>query len=762
MLFALMGVALMTVTDLPVGSAPPPVPFPHFPDRLHAFVWRNWSLVPLERLAQVLGAKPDEVKQIGRAMGLPAPPRLSVSHQRRSALTVIRRNWHLLPYEQLLTLLAMTAEQLAYTLREDDFLYIKLGSLKPRCEPIRYSPPDAMTRQRAAEIAEIVRPFFARRAGERREPLFHFVEELSRPLPPETSVQPAEYRLSPRFCYSYFALYGDPLMEKECDPYPDGYLARLARAGVDGVWLQAVLYKLAPFPWNPMLSAEHAKRLANLRKLVTRARRHGIGIYLYLNEPRAMPVSFFTPRPELKGVTEADYATLCTSQPEVRKYLTDAVEGLCRAVPDLAGLFTISASENLTHCWSHGGGASCPRCSHRSAGEVIAEVNACIQEGIAKAGAKTRLIAWDWGWPDDQVETILRALPRETALMSVSEWNLPIRRGGVESVVGEYSISAVGPGPRAKRHWGLAQRLGKKTFAKIQAGITWELSAVPYIPALENVAQHAVALQERGLEGLMLGWTLGGYPSPNLQVVAEVVKKQSEPPADAVGSALHTVAAGQYGLERAPKVVQAWREFSAAFREFPFHIGLVYTGPMQVGPANLLWAEPTNYRATMVGFPYDDLDTWREVYPPEIFIQQFDRIADGFHKGLDTLSEAARIPVTVGASGKEEALRAERSVAEAAAIHFRSVANQARFILARRSLAGAVTTEGKREPRAILTQALRDEITLATRLYTLQSSDSRIGFEASNQYYYVPLDLIEKVLNCRHLLEKALQSQAIR
>ena len=37
--------------------------------------------------------------------------------------------------------------------------------------------------------------------------------------------------------------------------------------------------------------------------------------------------------------------------------------------------------------------------------------------------------------------------------MSVSEWDMPIRRGGVDSVVGEYALSAIGPGPRATRHW---------------------------------------------------------------------------------------------------------------------------------------------------------------------------------------------------------------------------------------------------------------------------------------------------------------------
>jgi hypothetical protein len=51
---------------------------------------------------------------------------------------------------------------------------------------------------------------------------------------------------------------------------------------------------------------------------------------------------------------------------------------------------------------------------------------------------------------------------------------------------------------------------------------------------------------------------------------------------------------------------------------------------------------------------------------------------------------------------------------------------------------------------------LQDEIQTASRLFTLTLQDSRIGYEASNHYYYLPLDLVEKVINCRHILDTAL------
>ena len=69
MLLAILGAMLVMAADLPAGPAPPPVALPHFPDRLHAFVWRNWPLVPTARLAQTVGAKPADIVRMGEAMG---------------------------------------------------------------------------------------------------------------------------------------------------------------------------------------------------------------------------------------------------------------------------------------------------------------------------------------------------------------------------------------------------------------------------------------------------------------------------------------------------------------------------------------------------------------------------------------------------------------------------------------------------------------------------------------------------------------------
>jgi hypothetical protein len=191
------------------------------------------------------------------------------------------------------------------------------------------------------------------------------------------------------------------------------------------------------------------------------------------------------------------------------------------------------------------------------------------------------------------------------------------------------------------------------------------------------------------LNGLMLGWTLGGYPSPNLEVVAalagEVAGEQRPGDKSSSEVAMEMVARRRFGPRLAPGIVRAWREFSAALSQFPFHGSLAYNAPLQFGPSNLLWGEPTGYQATMIGFPYDDLEGWRAVYPAEGFIAQFDKISAGFDQAIATLKLALQANQKQLQIAERRAAAEELNVAEA--VHFRSTANQARFVITRRALA---------------------------------------------------------------------------
>src|SRR5690606_16358518 len=110
-LFTITGIVLQAQAQLPVGAHPPAIEFKHFPNRVYALVWRNWNLVEPARIAQTIGCRTKEVVAIAQSMGLPPAASLSPDFKKRIYITVIRRNWHLLPYHQLLTLLDMTADE---------------------------------------------------------------------------------------------------------------------------------------------------------------------------------------------------------------------------------------------------------------------------------------------------------------------------------------------------------------------------------------------------------------------------------------------------------------------------------------------------------------------------------------------------------------------------------------------------------------------------------------------------------------------------
>src|SRR5690606_25730520 len=144
----------------------------HFPDRVHEFVWRNWNVVEPAKLAKILGASTRDVTSLAESMGLPPAQPIPEEQLTRGYITLIRRNWHLLPYEQLLELLEWTPERLDFALREDDFLWVKLGRLKPQCEPLRFRPPDEATRHRAAEIRRVVEEALGSEIQQPAEPRF--------------------------------------------------------------------------------------------------------------------------------------------------------------------------------------------------------------------------------------------------------------------------------------------------------------------------------------------------------------------------------------------------------------------------------------------------------------------------------------------------------------------------------------------------------------------------------------------------------------
>lgn len=281
--------------------------YDYFPTTWQAVVWRNWGYVPVERIAKILQTSCDNIIKAASDMGLNPHEPVQEIWETRGYLTLIRNNWHLCTYEQLLTLLDMTEEMLAFILKEDDFLWIKLGCLKPRVEAPRYKPLSEEQERQTYEIARLFKECFPK-VGTVTDNGFEFLEKFYQPLEEHEYVDlEINGNTNLRMVYPYFALYGDTLKDDEVDPLPERLLVEYAKVGINGIWMQGVLYQLIEFPFDPSVSEGWEIRLRTLKKLVAKAKKYGIGIYLYLNEPRSMPETFFDTYPHLRGEQEGDF-----------------------------------------------------------------------------------------------------------------------------------------------------------------------------------------------------------------------------------------------------------------------------------------------------------------------------------------------------------------------------------------------------------------------------------------------------------------------
>ncbi len=710
---------------LPSVSEKPALSFDWFSCRWQVILWRNWGLVPLERLAAALRANQTDLVAAAALLGLDPEQKADPNWLTRGYLTIIRQNWHICTYEQICTLLAISEEQLAFILKEDDFFWHKMGKLKPALAEAHYRPLTAAEEEKTKAAASYLHALLPASSWQ-QENAFAFLEQFTRQLTDdERRAAQAEIRpnKSLRTVYSYFALYGDPLLTPELDPFPEALLAEYARMGVKGVWLQGILYQLVNFPFAPEMSQDKEIRLANLRVLVQRAARYDIGVYLYFNEPRAMGEAFFAKYPDLRGTKEGDFYAMCSSQQSVQQYLQDAAFELFSQVDGLAGFFTITMSENLTNCYSRKGeGQACPRCSKRKPWEIVAEVNNLLARGAKKANPKARAIAWNWAWPIDWHNRIMPLLTEGQIIQCTSETFLPTRIGGVAGHVVDYTMSLAGPGEHAKTFWKSAQASGLAASAKVQFNNTWEMSAVPWLPVFDQVAEHVQGLKAADVQHLQLSWTLGGYPSPNLKLANQLMDGQGD---------VSSFMLDWLGAELGGVADKAQQLFSKAFANFPFHIGVLYVAPQNYGPMVPFQLEDTGYKASMIGFPYDNLDGWRAIYPRDIFYQQFAKLTEGWQKGLDLMQ-----PYLGQSTDFDDMWRQ----AAAAYCHFASTTHQIQFVLERDSTAN----------KEVMRKIIAAERDIVLDLIKLRQEDSRIGYESSNHYYYSLHDLAEKLLNLKY------------
>ncbi len=668
-------------------------------------IFLNYGIVKTDSIAKILKTSPDKVTEAAKLMGL---ERLKYEPrwQKDGYVTILRNNWDILTKAQLCILLEMSEAELEALLRDYDFLGEKLGEQR-LSGSAEYNAPSA---EELAEMAKI-RSFVNDNYIEPAVKPFDFF-----PYPAKALTLPEKQNIPDRFISSYCAKFNGALLDDELSDYNDEYLMHLKGVGTNGIWLHENLRNLADFPFDTSFSPDYKIRVSNLRKLTERCAKYGIGVYLYLNEPRSLPAKFFEKYPELCGqrTDDGDFC-LCTSKPEVRDYLYCAIKELAQSVPLLKGVMTITMSENATHChskkWAQGK-TDCPHCKNRAPEETAAEINNIIARALKDGNGQTRLIAnlWGWsgfmGWSEEQTMHGVSLLDKNVDILCVSEYSKKFCRGGVDAEVVDYSISVTGPSDISKRTLELAKSRGHRIWAKIQINNSWECSAVPYLPTFSLMARHINNLKDIGISGLMMSWSLGGYPGGALPYCNAL---------SAYGNFDEKAWYKDTFGENSDAVMHAEKIFSSAFEHFPFSVDGLYFGGQTLGVGNDILTRHNGRESSMVCFTRDDYEKYTAPYGIDIYTKLYTELCEEWEKGLSLIE---------GLCGNAE-LESFKNVSLGAYIHFKS------------ALMSAVAARCKREnDKKGLLRCAAVQLELTKKMYALISRDATIGFEMTNHYYY--------------------------
>ena len=691
------------------------LPINNFPTKWQTLIFRNYGYVSLDKLAATLHCDETVIKREAARMGL-----VGVAYEEdweeKGYITIIRNNWYLLPYSQLVILLGISEERLEYILQNDDFLSVKLGNFKPACEEIVYRPLTETELEETAFIADTVCRY---RKKTQKKPL-NFFEDFNR----QSVLKDFSHT---RIVHGYLSPCGDAFSVDSETYLPDALLAEYAFQGINGIWLHGLLSNLSFYPFDERLSIGYERRREQLKRLVARCQKYGIKIYLYLNEPRAFPEERLGKYAHLAGRREDGYVALCFSRKEVQEYLYNAVRSLFEDVRGLGGIITITMSENMTHCHYRPKG-NCPVCKNVSPQSLAASVNNVMAKALRDSGSDAELIANLWGWSPfmewSTAQTLegVTLLDKDISVMCVSEYDLDIEKGGVKSRIIDYSIGNPGPSEITRKTLQEAKENGHNVYAKIQTNNSWECSAAPYLPLFDLTYHHIENLRAIGVEDYMLTWTLGGYPSPMLGMITEFCE---------IGEkfSLEKWYEKTFGANK-EVVHRAVGLFCEGFQEFPFSLDSLYYSPKTLGCANLWDIEAQENQSTMVCFAFDDYETWIKPYPIEIYLSQYEKLLKLWGQGCVELKKAE----------ETELLKEIKICAETAYCHFKSDYLQTKFSYLKRT--------DKKEEISIL---LSDEASNTERLLSLLYQDAKVGYETSNHYFYSERNLLEKLFNIQKL-----------
>ncbi|HLJ17658.1 MAG TPA: hypothetical protein VKV15_24390 [Bryobacteraceae bacterium] len=536
--------------------------------------------------------------------------------------------------------------------------------------------------------------------------------------------------LSPRITSAPF--YSRSEFDIPIDQYTDGLLERISRGGFNAIWVWGDLEDFGHSDVFPELDHGVAQRQAQLNRLISRAGRYGIDVYMQLaNYP--LPKEFFELHPDVRGSSLPVFAqgyVLCTSVPKVRGYMRSAVHNLASAAPGLKGLMLIVGGEGFLHCYTRKN--TCPRCSRRTPQQTIAEFSSAIFEGARDGNPNISVALWPYSasntWSKDdttQSRLIARLPPGMTWLTEFAKEGA-ISFGGITIPAYDYPITIVGPSDRFAKQSGMARDRGLGLWVKTEHAIALEFIQTPYIPVFFQWAERFHHINTSpGVSAEFANWMHYGFmPGRATDLFYWNIWEYSE---DAE-TTLRRIATRDFGEAASGYALRAWRLFSDAIQQYPFS-GPMAMGVVQKGPAHPLFFDP-NYRPRHgSGRQFKNDLTWTRPWGPELAISQMEKMERLWTLGFDELLQAER---AADPADRPEVHR-ELGVAAALLACIRSTAHVGRFYMLREQLQAATDKKKARDLLDSMIRVAQAEIRNAREALPYVRADSRLGYANSGK-----------------------------
>ena len=539
--------------------------------------------------------------------------------------------------------------------------------------------------------------------------------------------------------------------------HTDARLGAIADAGFNGIWLHGKLRTLVPTRLFEGYVEGVEGRLRSLKRLCERADRHGLGVWVYFTEPLGLKATheFWRDHPELAGhettVTQ-DVArkALCSSTAAVQEYLAEGFGRLAREAA-LRGLFLITTSEHVNHCWGHvlsnpstysdpesfwAKECRCERCRERSPMAVIAQIVGTVRDSVKTQRPDMRVVAWDWSWNmhcRPPYKAIVDRLPGDVAVMGDFERGGTVRRAGAQRCVEEYSLSFPGPSGRFRREAKMTAASGRDQFVKLQMNTTHELATVPNLPMLVSLYRKWSYLRDVNARGLMGTWNIACWTDTvNVFGFKTFCRGLGKPDEQRW---LESVAREYFGKGAdVAGVARAWRGFHRAMGSYPWsgnrfvyfspvNYGLVYPLKMRFEGKEMGWCHIVHEWGDRLEDSLGTLSLDDAVGLLEKLSRQWRNACEGYEAALADCAERARG-------------RKELGVAMTAAACFRSLYHIYRWYQLRK---GKRSVRLGEDERAIVA----DELANLEGVLRWVKADRRLGYHQEAQAYLFTVDGIE-------------------